>query len=763
MRGGGDVVEGDLAGEGRALGREGQFERAVGELGEIERQRRLDPAGGGGTDLAAARNAADRGFDDKGVLGGVGREIERHRQPPAAGGEQDAGAADEAAGAAGDVDLGRERSARRRAGEEQFAAPDEGERRRAGLGPGRAIEIWLIEIGGESTLGERLEGRVERLPPQSGLAGAGDGDVGDVGCGLGDLGGGEVEPEMASESRGEVPRGGGVAAGFEDERARQCGKGRGCRAAPGDGAQRRGESEPLAVDEVKEPVPRVVADDDQRAVRLRERRLDPAAGMARRHHEVCGRARQRGAGDVVEEARRGPLGGAVGAAHQRHGQRLARRGERAGHADDKIEHRRRMPRPAAAGNPQRRLATALRVPGPSTTPCRPARNRRRTRLALPGDGAAAEAKQRDMTQVSNSVRPQPRRQGWLRRLRTLADRLSNFDFDELQGKIGKLEASLTGAEAAQRRITSLLLSEHHSVPFPRLVSLRELASADRFELESRCRALTKPVYLGDHTVLSRILGSYKLYLDTRDTGFGSHVMLDGYWEMWLTIFFARHLRPGMTVVDVGANFGYYTVLFGALVGNAGRVWAFEPNPQAVGNLRRSVELNGFRLRTTIVAAAAGAADGGEVRLFAPHGEPKNAAVVSPAAALGPELGTVHRVPQVTIDKAAAAARRIDFVKIDAEGAEEAVIAGMMQTLRRDRPPLILEFNAARYRDPGRFIDQLRQVYSSICYIDFDGNAAGVPLDQVVNDRSGDDWLLYLTGETADETERAAAGPATEVR
>lgn len=368
-----------------------------------------------------------------------------------------------------------------------------------------------------------------------------------------------------------------------------------------------------------------------------------------------------------------------------------------------------------------------------------------------------------MTPVSNSVRPQPRRQGWLRRLRILGERLSHFDFDELQDKIGKLEASLSGSEAAQRRITDLLLSEHHSVPFPRLVSLRELASADRFELESRCRALTKPVYLGEHTVLSRILGSYKLYLDTRDTGFGSHVMLDGYWEMWLTIFFARHLRPGMTVVDVGANFGYYTVLFGALVGKAGRVWAFEPNPETAAYLRRSVELNGFRLRTTIVAAAAGGEDGGKVRLFAPHGEPKNAAVVGPAAVLPPELGTVHQVPQVTIDQATAAAQRIDFVKIDAEGAEEAVIAGMIQTLRRDRPPLILEFNAARYRDAGRFMDQLRQVYSSICYIDFDGNAVAAPLDRVVTDRSGDDWLLYLTAETADNTGRAAARPTTEVR
>ena len=76
---------------------------------------------------------------------------------------------------------------------------------------------------------------------------------------------------------------------------------------------------------------------------------------------------------------------------------------------------------------------------------------------------------------------------------------------------------------------------------------------DRYALEDRCRALTNSVYLGDHTTLCRVLGYYKMYLDTNDTGFASHLMLDGFWEMWLTIFFARRIQPGMTVIDVGAN------------------------------------------------------------------------------------------------------------------------------------------------------------------------------------------------------------------
>ena len=362
-----------------------------------------------------------------------------------------------------------------------------------------------------------------------------------------------------------------------------------------------------------------------------------------------------------------------------------------------------------------------------------------------------------MAEVSGSTRSKPPHQGRLRQLRTLASYLCTIDFDEIFDKIGKLEASLASTEASQRRIANLLLSEHYLVPLSRIIAIREALDCRSVRLEGRCRAMTNGAYLGNNTALCRILGSYKLYLDTRDTGFGSHVMLDGYWEMWLTIFFARHLRPGMTVIDVGANFGYYTLLFGALVGSAGRVYAFEPNPEAVGKLRRSVSLNGFSSRTTIVAAAAGATNGTEATLFAPYGEPKNATIITASDVIPADLGTKYTVPQVTIDHATGAAPRIDFVKIDAEGAEQAVIAGMMQVLRRDRPNLILEFNAARYTDARRFVEELQGIYEvESYYVNFDGDAVSAPLEKIINDTSRDDWLLYLTCEP-EKIDQAEAG------
>ena len=141
---------------------------------------------------------------------------------------------------------------------------------------------------------------------------------------------------------------------------------------------------------------------------------------------------------------------------------------------------------------------------------------------------------------------------------------------------------------------------------PKLLALRQFASMDRFTLEALCRAQAQPLYLGDNSALCRVLSRYKLLLDTRDRGFAAHVLLDGYWEMWLTIFMCRHIQPGMVVIDVGANFGYYTVLMADLVGPEGHTFAIEPNPVVAALLRQSVTLNGFRSRTSIVEAAAGA-------------------------------------------------------------------------------------------------------------------------------------------------------------
>lgn len=275
-----------------------------------------------------------------------------------------------------------------------------------------------------------------------------------------------------------------------------------------------------------------------------------------------------------------------------------------------------------------------------------------------------------------------------------------------------------------------------------LLSLDDIAKQTRSQFERHARRLASPLYLGDGTALCRIFGRQKFYVATQDYGFGSNVLLDGYWESWLTQFMARRIRAGMTVVDVGANFGYYTLLMADLVGSAGSVYAIEPNPAITPLLGRSIALNGFADRTRLCELAAGKTGSPNAILVVPDHEPKNGALLSASVGTAGD-GTRFEVAVNALDDLIEPGTTIDFIKIDAEGGEEAIIAGMERIFRTSRPAMVLEFNAARYADPAGFLQQLIQLYGKLEHVDFSGHAQPISQSRVLGERIGEDWLLFL--------------------
>lgn len=266
-----------------------------------------------------------------------------------------------------------------------------------------------------------------------------------------------------------------------------------------------------------------------------------------------------------------------------------------------------------------------------------------------------------------------------------------------------------------------------------------LATWPRSTVEAAIRRRVQTAYLGDGLVLARILGRHKIFLRSSDRGFACHLMLDGFWEMWLTQFFARRVTAGMTVVDVGANFGYYTLLLGDLVGAAGHVIAVEPNPDAASLLQETVLLNGHRTRTKVVPHALGAS-AGRGWLYAPDGEPKNAALVDTEHLSG---GRTVEVSTLTLDEVALPYAKVDLVKIDAEGGELGIVAGMRQLIARDRPAIVLEFNAARYPEPRRFLDELLASYGTARELSLDGTLLPLDTVSVLDQASLEDRILLF--------------------
>ena len=262
---------------------------------------------------------------------------------------------------------------------------------------------------------------------------------------------------------------------------------------------------------------------------------------------------------------------------------------------------------------------------------------------------------------------------------------------------------------------------------------------ERQTLEVVSRQESRALYLGDQTVLCRVLGKYLVYADAQETGITPHLAMDGYWESWITIALARLPRPGWHCLDVGANHGYYTLIMADAAGPEGRVVPVEPTPRLAGLLRETLDTNGFA-RVPVVQKAASASDGERLRLVIPPRRSLNARLSEQA---GPD-DLVVDVESVTIDALTADWPRVDLIKIDVEGAEEDVWRGMQRTVA-DNPDLvvILELNVDRYGDARAFLGSIEEAGFVLRYIDVDTEVKNVTVEELLTRQVGVDWMLYL--------------------
>jgi FkbM family methyltransferase len=143
------------------------------------------------------------------------------------------------------------------------------------------------------------------------------------------------------------------------------------------------------------------------------------------------------------------------------------------------------------------------------------------------------------------------------------------------------------------------------------------------------------------------------------------------------------VRPGFVCADVGAHVGYMTLLMARLAGDAGRVVALEALPENAALLRRHVELNQLAGRVQVENVAVSDADLPAITLHRGPSSFESSAVSSTP------FGQ-FTVPARTLDQAFASADRLDFVKMDIEGAEALAMRGMRRVLRALRPTVLLE-------------------------------------------------------------------------
>lgn len=267
-----------------------------------------------------------------------------------------------------------------------------------------------------------------------------------------------------------------------------------------------------------------------------------------------------------------------------------------------------------------------------------------------------------------------------------------------------------------------------------------LASMTLEELRSTCRSACQTAYLGENLILCRVLTNYLLYGDTRDIGIVPHLCLNGFWEPWVTLAVLRVLKPGWRCLDVGANHGYYSIVMSSVIGSTGRVVAIEPNHRLAAMVNKTLEVNGFNDRATAIAKAVSDQDKQIVKLVIPVGHTGHASLRQTAGA----TDEVMEVETVSIDQLTADWDRVDFIKIDVEGAEEAVWRGMRETVRRNPDIIVvLEFGSGRYGNPRAFLEAIVAEGFILRYVDYDTYPKDISIDRCINERPESHWDLFL--------------------
>lgn len=237
------------------------------------------------------------------------------------------------------------------------------------------------------------------------------------------------------------------------------------------------------------------------------------------------------------------------------------------------------------------------------------------------------------------------------------------------------------------------------------------------------------VYCGDHVVLTRIANGRPIYLDLRDTSVAAHVALGRAWEPTVTATLAALARPADTFLDVGANFGYHTLMLADRLTGPRPFRLFEPNPVVREVLRRSLLVNGLGDRA-ILEEVACSDRAGTAEMTVWSGVWGGASLRSVAeAAMSPwaemlDVEASFTVPTVTLDEYADARDlpALDLCKIDVEGHEAAVFAGMTTLL--DRSPaarMVMEFTFGAYGDPEGFWTDLSDAFPHRRAITDDGS------------------------------------------
>lgn len=181
-----------------------------------------------------------------------------------------------------------------------------------------------------------------------------------------------------------------------------------------------------------------------------------------------------------------------------------------------------------------------------------------------------------------------------------------------------------------------------------------------------------------------VVNGYELEVDENDS---LQLTVKGDYETLQTEFFKKYLKASDNILDIGANIGYYTILFSQLVGATGKVYAFEPDLNSYSILKRNIENNNC---TNVALFGYALGDSrGKVKLYLNEENRGDNRILKNE---GNQNWEAIEVEMFRADELIDSKTRIDFIKIDIQGAELFAFQGMENILNQnEKITIISEF------------------------------------------------------------------------
>lgn len=225
---------------------------------------------------------------------------------------------------------------------------------------------------------------------------------------------------------------------------------------------------------------------------------------------------------------------------------------------------------------------------------------------------------------------------------------------------------------------------------------------------------------------SVLVGKHRIFIDKDDRVISLELLLSKKWEEYEQRLFVQNIKPGDTVVDVGAHIGTYTLIAAQKTGPTGKVYAFEPLPKNYKLLKKNITVNGY---TNVVAINKAVSDkNGSCKLF-----------LSSEDNFGDQRtydSGDHRsfvnIQTVTLDSFFKNKdQRVNVLKIDIQGSEVRALKGAVKLLAKNHHiKLFTEFWPKALRSAGSSYKQYLNILKKYRFEIFEINSKSEKLTRV---------------------------------